>query len=162
MLEQRRFVVEALVAAPRSVEKLARSRSREYCGPRKLAFCASWPFGVPRLFEQLVPDEQRGAERAAGVAGGGLNPDVLEGPSRSSRPLATQFSATPPAITRFFMPGLPVQLAPHAQHDFLGHRLDAGGQVHVPLLEHDVWLARRPAEQVVELLVRSWSGPGSS
>ena len=28
------------------------------------------------------------------------------GPSRSSRPLATQFSATPPARTRFFMPGL--------------------------------------------------------
>ena len=56
------------------------------------------------------------------------------GPSRSSRPLATQFSATPPAMTRFFMPVSRCGRA-HAQHDLLGHRLDAGGQVHVPLLE---------------------------
>ena len=33
---------------------------------------------VARLAEQLMPDEQRGSERTARVAGGGLNPQILE------------------------------------------------------------------------------------
>ena len=73
------------------------------------------------------------------------------GPSRSSRPLATQLSATPPASTRFFMPGLAMQLPADAQHDLLGHRLDARGQIHVPLLDGRLRPPRRAAEQVVEL-----------
>ena len=35
---------------------------------------------MARPVEELVPDEERGAERAAGVAGRGLNPDALERP----------------------------------------------------------------------------------
>ena len=54
----------------------------------------------------LVPDEQRGPERPAGVARGGLNPDFSKGPSRRIRPLPTQFSATPPARHRFSLAGL--------------------------------------------------------
>jgi hypothetical protein len=57
-----------------------------------------------RLAEHRVVGEQRGAERAAGVARGGLHPQVLERPSRTIRPFATQLSATPPAMHRFFMP----------------------------------------------------------
>ena len=56
------------------------------------------------------------------------------GPSRSSRPLATQLSATPPA--RHEVASSPVRswtCRPIREHDLLGHRLDAGGQVHVPL-----------------------------
>ena len=34
--------------------------------------------GRAGLLEELVPDEQRHAQRAAGVAGRGLDPDVLE------------------------------------------------------------------------------------
>ncbi len=33
------------------------------------------------------------------------------------------------------MLGLLVNVTAHAQHDLFGHGLDAGGQVHVPLLE---------------------------
>jgi hypothetical protein len=53
-------------------------------------------------------------------------------PSRSTLPLATQLSATPPARHRFFCrspcagPGQP-------QHDLLGDGLDRGRQVHVAL-----------------------------
>src|SRR2546430_8871146 len=36
----------------------------------------------------------------------------------------------------------PVQVAPQAKHHLLGHRLDAGGQVHVPLLQRRLRPAR--------------------
>ena len=75
------------------------------------------------------------------------------GPSRSSRPLATQLSATPPASTRFFISRLPLHLPRHAQHDLLGHLLDARREVHVPLFEHGLRAARRPAKQLVEPVV---------
>ena len=55
-----------------------------------------WPSREPRhalVAQQLVPDEQRRAERAAGVAGGRLDPDVLE------RPLA-QDAAVADAVQR--------------------------------------------------------------
>ena len=102
-----------------------------------------------------MPDEQRGAERAAGVARRRLDPDVLE------RPFAQQ-----PAV------GDAVERDAAGQHQVLHAglagaasrpmrsttssvtRLDAGRQIHVPLLERRLRLARRPAEQLVEPLVR--------
>ena len=36
--------------------------------------------GLARLLQQLMPDEQRRAQRTAGVAGRRLNPDVVERP----------------------------------------------------------------------------------
>ena len=50
-----------------------------------------------------MPNEHRRTECTARITGHWLNPDYeSNGPSRLNRPLATQFSATPPARTRFF------------------------------------------------------------
>ena len=115
--------------------------------------------GPARLFEKLMPDEERRPQRAAGVARGRLDPEVFEGPSRSSRPLATQLSATPPARTRCFMPVCAMDVAAEPQHRFFGDGLNAGRQVHVPLFEWRLRRPRRPAEELVEpalVIVSPW------
>ena len=53
-------------------------------GPGSCLCWASPPMAMARLVQQLVPDEQGRAQRAAGVARRRLNPEVLE------RPLAQQ------------------------------------------------------------------------
>jgi hypothetical protein len=82
-----------------------------------------------------VPDEEGGPQRASRVAGGRLDPDVLE------RALAEQL-AVRHAVQRDAsgehqvpQPGLPVDVAAHAEHGVLGERLDARRQIHVPLLQ---------------------------
>jgi hypothetical protein len=51
-----------------------------------------------------MPEAERDAERAAGVAGRRLNPDLVEHAVAQDRPFATQLSATPPAMQRSRMP----------------------------------------------------------
>ena len=115
------------------------------------------PAGVARLVEQLVPDEQRRAERAAGVAGGRLDPDVLE------RPLA-QDAAVADAVERdaagqargSSRPVSLVHVARHAQHDLFGHLLDRRGEVHLALRERRLGLraaARRTARRTSPLVI---------
>ena len=139
-----------------------RSRSDENAGPRKLPCWRSIEPVCPRLVEQLVPDEQRRAQRAAGVAGRRLNPDVVE------RPLAQQ-PAVGHAVERHAAgqhqtrhARLAEQLPADREHRVFGHRLDARRQVHVPLLDVRFGMPRRAAEQLVERAGSSSSGPGSS
>ena len=54
-------------------------------------------------------------------------------PSRRTLPLATQFSATPPARQRLRIAGLAREAARQPQHDLFGHLLHRGGQIHVAL-----------------------------
>ena len=72
----------------------------------------------------------------------------------STLPLATQFSATPPARQSFDRPYLLAQRAAQPQHHLFGHRLDRGGDVHMELGERLVRRAHRSAEQLREPLVR--------
>jgi hypothetical protein len=51
----------------------------------------------------MVNGESR-AERPAGIAGRGLDPDGVIEAERWILPFPTQFNATPPAMQRFFMP----------------------------------------------------------
>ena len=83
-------------------------------------------------------------------------------PSRSSRPLATQLSATPPARTRCFIPVRRLDVPADPEHGLLGHGLDAGGQVHVPLLERTTRATGRAAEELGGTACSSWSAPGST
>ena len=55
------------------------------------------------------------------------------GPSRSTRPFATQFSATPPAMTSFGMAGQPVRVSRRSQHHLFADHLDGRGQIHLLL-----------------------------
>ena len=152
VLEQLRLVAKIMVTSSGLVEKLL-DLARGILRPQEAALLCILAVGRPWLVQQLVPDEQGSPQSAAGIAGGGLNPDVLERPF-------TQQPAVGDAVERHatrhhevLHPGLAVQLAPYAQHDLLGHFLDAGRQVHVPLLQPGVRLARRSAEELVESLI---------
>ena len=57
---------------------------RRTFGPEQGAVLRVRGLRLPRLVQVVMPDEQRRTERAAGIACGRLNPDVLE------RPLAEQ------------------------------------------------------------------------
>ncbi len=113
-----------------------------------------------------VPAVERGAERAAGVAGRRLHPDPSNGPSRSRRPLATQFRATPPARQASRSPVIAAACAGHAQHDLLGHLLDRAGQVGISrFVIAAVGLAGGPAEEPRRsgrLVIRRPAGSRSS
>ena len=152
VLQQLRLVAKIMVTGPGLVEKLL-DLARGILRPQEAAHLCILAVGRPRLVQQLVPDEQGSPQGAAGIASGRLNPDVLE---RSF----TQQPAVGDAVQRHaarhhevLHPSLAVQLAPYAQHDLLGHFLDTGRQVHVPLLQPGVWLARRSPEEVVEPLI---------
>ena len=54
-----------------------------------------------RLASVEMIGRERRTQRAAGIAGRRLDPDILERPVAQDLPLATQFSATPPARHRF-------------------------------------------------------------
>src|SRR6516164_1539056 len=56
-------------------------------------------------------------------------------PSRSTLPLATQLSATPPARQQIRFAGLLGEAAAEAQHRLFDHDLDRRREVHVALLE---------------------------
>src|SRR5262249_61687361 len=76
VLEQFCFVLKPTVLCADSLEELfnlvrvvlraEQARALEAEGSRS-----------PRVFEELMPDKQRSAKRAASVAGGRLDPDVL-------------------------------------------------------------------------------------
>ena len=74
------------------------------------------------------------AQRAAGIAGGGLDPDVVEAPVAQDLAVgdAVQRDAAGQAQVRH--PGLRCARARgQAQHDLLGHGLDGGGEIHLAL-----------------------------
>ena len=87
---------------------------------------------------------------------------VSNGPSRRSRPLATQLSATPPARHRFFMPVVACAWRARRSIDLFGHLLHRRRQIHLALRERRLGRARRPAEQRVERARSSSSGRRSS
>ena len=109
-----------------------------------------------------MPGKQRGAERAAGVAGRGLNPDVVERALAQQSAIGDAVQRHAAGQTRFFMPVSAMHLLANGQHGLLGDGLNARREIHVPLLDVRFRIARRPAEQIVESASSSWSGPGSS
>src|SRR5262249_18275213 len=71
------LVVDGVLSAAR-VEHLL-DLARLVLGPEQRSTLRVLAVGAPRAFEELVPGEERAPERAAGVARGGLDPDVVEG-----------------------------------------------------------------------------------
>src|SRR5204863_7825471 len=72
------FIARRLVARVRAIEECPNLRAGERWAEKAAVLVIGFR-GPPRLFEQLVPHEERGSKRAAGVAGRGLSPDVVEG-----------------------------------------------------------------------------------
>ena len=104
-----------------------------------------------RMAEQLMPDEERHPQRAARVARRRLNPDVVERslPQDPSIGDAVQRDAARQAEVPHA--GLRVHMACRPEHRLLGHRLDRRRDVHLALGDRGLRLARRPAEERVEL-----------
>ena len=100
---------------------------------------------------QVIGGERR-AQRAAGVAGRRLDPDTLE--LAVAQHLAVRHAVERHAAghAEIFGAGLGRDRAREPHHDFLGHRLDRGREIHVALVEPFLRLARRPAEQRIELV----------
>ncbi len=105
---------------------------------------------LARRAEHLVRGQQCGPERAARIASGRLHEQTLE-------PGLAQHAAVGHAVQRdaaghhyLLRSREPGQVGDQLEHDFLGHQLDRGGEVHLAPRDQRVELARRPAEQLLE------------
>ena len=97
-----------------------------------------------------MPRLEGGAERAAGVPGGWLNPNLVEhtGALQFAVGHAVERDATGEAEPVFA--GHLAGLYGQAQHRLADDLLHRGGDVHVPLLERRLGIARRTAQQLIE------------
>ena len=102
------------------------------------------------IVEELVPDEQRHAQRAAGVPRRRLDPDVVERPLAQDAPVADAVERDAAGQAELAQPGLGVDVARRPQHRLLGNRLDRRGDVHLALGDGRLGPPRRPVEQRVE------------
>ena len=100
--------------------------------------------------EPVIGAERR-ADRAAGVAGRRLHPDALELAVAQHLAVGHAVERDAAGEAQVLRAGLGRERAREPQHDLLGHRLDRGGEVHVALGEQAFRVARRAAEQRVEL-----------
>ena len=94
---------------------------------------------------------QRRPERAAGIAGRRLHPDVLEGAVAQHLAVGHAIECDAAGKTEVLDPVGRGQIARHAQHDLLGDLLHRGREIHLALRERALGVARRAAEQLVEL-----------
>ena len=98
-----------------------------------------------------MPDRQRGAERAAGIARGRLHPDVLERAVAQDLAVGDAVERDAAGEAEVVEAVFARQRARKPQHHLLGHRLDRGGDVHVERREQFLGrVAHRRAEQVGE------------
>ncbi len=79
-------------------------------------------------------------------------------PARSSLPLATQLSATPPARQRFRLPVSSRAWRARRKHHLLADELDRGAEVHLAAGDARLGLPRRAAEERARSA--RWSSPG--
>ena len=138
---------------------IARSRASENRGPRseprwlsrRPRRCARWPSSWCQT-KSAAPSAPPASPAAGWIQ------ICSNGPSRRSRPLATQLSATPPARHRLRQAGLRVDVARHAQHDLLGDQLDRRREVHLALRDRRLRLAaagrRRARRSAAPVIVR--------
>src|SRR5437867_2050057 len=105
---------------------------------------------MARLVEQMIPDKGSRAQGAAGIAGGGLNPDVFERTFAKKAAIGDAIEGDSAGEDEVFHFRLPMHFASHAQYDFFGDLLNAGSEVHVALLEHGFRRAGWAAEQIVK------------
>src|SRR5262249_12998814 len=101
---------------------------------------------LPGFLQQLMPDEQGGAQGPSGVSRRRLNPNTIEGPFAEETAISHAIECHAARQYEALQSGFSVQVPADAQYHLLGHCLDAGRQVHVPLLEIGFRAARRTAE----------------
>ena len=100
-----------------------------------------------------MPGEQGGAEGATGIAGGGLNPDVVEDSLAQDAAVGDAVQGDAAGEAKIFEAGFAAGVAGDAKHDLFGHVLDGAGEVHVALGEGGFGVAGRAAEEAVEAAI---------
>ena len=80
-----------------------------------------------------MPDAQRGAEGAAGIARGRLNPNLIEGLLAQDAPVADAVQRDAAGQTQIAQAGLAPREARHLQHHFLGDVLNRSRKIHFTL-----------------------------
>src|SRR5205814_8134953 len=103
-----------------------------------------------RLPEMTMPDAERDAERAAGVAGRRLNPDVVEDALAQDAAVADAVQRDAARQAQIAEAGLAPREARHLQHHLLGDLLHRAREIHLALRQRRLGLARRPAEERLE------------
>jgi len=98
-----------------------------------------------------------GAEGAAGVAGRGLDPEALEDAVAQQATVGDAVERDAAGEAEVFLAGPALHVPGHAQHDFFGHHLDAGGKVHLALRQGAFGLAGGPPNRSWK---RGWSWSG--
>ena len=135
---------------------VVRRRAADRCGGRSQVPAAS---GLVRgLLEMPVPEAQRHAERAAGIAGRRLDPDLLERAFAQDAAVADAVERHAAGQAQIAHAGLAMRERGHLQHHLFGDVLDRPRQVHFALRQRALGLARRAAEQPLEPPTRSSSG----
>ena len=81
-----------------------------------------------------MPDQQRHAERPAGVPGRRLNPDVLKRPFPQDPAVGHAVERHAAGQAEILHPGQLLCEPGGLEHDLFGHFLDGGCEVHVALL----------------------------
>jgi hypothetical protein len=109
--------------------------------------------GLARLVLDLVPDVEGGAERAAGVARGGLDPDVVEEPGAQDLAVGDAVEGDAAGQAEVLLARDRAGEAGHLQHDLFGDVLDRAGQVHLAQGDVRLGLAPLAAEQAGEAVV---------
>ena len=139
----------------RGASRNSRICSRENSGPRSAPCMASRPARRPcAACPRALCQTASGAPRAppASPAAGWIQMSSKI-PSRSSTPLATQLSATPPARQRLRLPVSSRAWRASFSDDLLGDLLDRLREVHLALRDRRLGRARRAAEQRGEPVV---------
>src|SRR5690606_34064530 len=141
-----RVTVQSLVDGPTRVQEALDLLGRELWAEVGALLRVSPAVGLAWLGEMPVPDELGHAERSTRVAGGRLDPELLDRAVAEEAPL-------PPAVLRHTAReaepvehGLLVHRTRHSEHGLFAHVLNGPGEVHLPLCEIRLRLARRPPE----------------
>ena len=100
-----------------------------------------------------MPRGQRRAQRAAGIARGRLNPNLLKNFFAQNEAVRHAIERHAARQAEIFRAGHFARMARQQQHDFFRHHLNRARHVHVPLLDFFLRPARRPAEKRVKLLI---------
>ncbi len=78
----------------------------------------------PLIVQQLIPYKQGCPQRAAGVSGCGLNPDIVEGTFAEDSAVTDAVESHTACQCEVLHPGLIVYVSCGAQHNLFGNRLD--------------------------------------
>ena len=97
-----------------------------------------------------MPGKERRTKRPTSVAGGRLDPNVIERTLAQQPTVGDAVQRDTACQHQMAHLRLLVDIPTDSQHDLFGDALDARRQVHVSLLDAAFGISRRSAEQIVE------------